>query len=80
MTQIQRPLGLTDHQLALVRRAAKAIPVVRRDDFLVAVARRLAPEPSDAAVEAAVNRQLDLVPVFSSTPSKEQTNDKAIRR
>ncbi len=69
-------LGLTDRQLELVHRAARALPIERRDAFLLALAKRLAPSPSDYAVAAAVIRELDIVPVFfSSAPSKEQTND-----
>ena len=57
-----QPLALTEHQLACVRRAAKTVPVERRDEFLRSVAKRLATEPSDGAVSQAINRTLDLTP------------------
>jgi hypothetical protein len=59
-----RLLSLTDRQLQLVKDAARAVPVNARDGFLQDVARRLADEPSDAAVAQAVNVTLDRVPVF----------------
>ena len=57
-----QPLGLSDHQLAMLRRAAKTLPANRRGEFLSSVAKRLAPEPSDYAVSHAINRTLDLTP------------------
>jgi hypothetical protein len=54
-----RPLSLTDRQMRLVQNAAKAVPVDRRDEFLQRLAKHLTPEPSDAAVVAALNAQLD---------------------
>lgn len=59
---IPQPLALTEKQLACVRRAARTLPVERRDAFLISVARLLAPEPSDGAVDHAINRVLDLTP------------------
>ena len=55
-------LALTDRQLRLITDAAKAVPVNRRDEFLQRLARHLTPEPSDAAVQSAVNAQLDALP------------------
>jgi hypothetical protein len=60
----QRPLSLSDHQLALLQSAARAVPVRSREQFLQGVTRHLAAEPTDAAVQAAVNAALDRVPVF----------------
>lgn len=62
--KMQRPLSLSDRQMQLVRNAARAVPVSQRDQFLQNVAARLVDAPSDAAVAAAVNAQLDRVPVF----------------
>jgi hypothetical protein len=59
-----RPLALTDRQLQLVKNAVRAVPVNARDGFLQDVARRLAAEPSDAAVMQAINVVFDRVPVF----------------
>ena len=53
------PLRLTNKQMGLVTSAAKAVPVDRRDEFLQRLARHLTPAPSDAAVLAALNAQLD---------------------
>jgi hypothetical protein len=63
---MKRPLALSDHQMSLVRRAAAAQPVNARDGFLQDVARRLADEPSDAAVSAAIDAELALnrLPTF----------------
>jgi hypothetical protein len=64
------PLSLSDRQLALVRNAARAVPVSARDLFLQNVARHLAGEPS--AVTEAINNVLDRVPVFlnDSAPTR----------
>jgi hypothetical protein len=56
---MRRALALTDHQLRLVRHAARSLPVARRDRFLRAVAAQLAGTPADSAVEQAVNVALD---------------------
>jgi hypothetical protein len=69
------PLSLTDHQLRAIKRAATRVPVKARDEFLQAVARQLAGEPSDAAVQAAIDVQLTLgrTPEFvcDTSPRKE---------
>ena len=54
-----KPLALTDKQMRLVQNAAQAVPVRRRDEFLQRLAAQLTSEPSDAAVQAALNAQLD---------------------
>lgn len=59
-----RLLSLTDRQLQLVKNAARAMPVNARDGFLQDVARRLAHEPSDAAVMQAINSVFDRIPIF----------------
>jgi hypothetical protein len=56
-----KPLSLSDRQLRLVQQAAKAVPVNRRDDFLQKLAAHLTSEPSDAAVQAALNAQMDRI-------------------
>jgi hypothetical protein len=56
---MRRALRFTDRQMALVRRAAGMLPVHRRDEFLRALADRLAGDPSDSAVIQAVNLGLD---------------------
>ena len=58
------PLALSDHQLDLIKQAARALPVSERDLFLQNVARHLAGEPSDGAIMQAINNVLDRVPVF----------------
>ena len=60
-TQMPKPLSLTDRQLRLVQTAARAVPVAQRDTFLRKVAAHLTSEPSDHAVQSAVNSQLDLI-------------------
>lgn len=62
MTIYSQPLGLSDFQIEFVKRAAKAVPVDKRDQFLLSVARHLAPLPSDSAVSEAVNRALNVMP------------------
>lgn len=59
-----RPLSLSDRQLWLVTKAAKAVPVSHRDHFLQQVAAHLASEPSDDAVQAALNAQLDRLSII----------------
>jgi hypothetical protein len=53
------PLALTDHQLALVRDAARALPVPSRDAFLQAVAAHLIAPPTDQTVSEAITAALD---------------------
>jgi len=75
---VMKPLALSDRQLQLVTSAAKAVPVRQRSDFLQAIANHLASEPTDAAVLAVVNSQLDLLPRFlcdSATTKKDQVNE-----
>jgi hypothetical protein len=59
--QMPKPLALTDRQLRLVQTAARAVPVAQRDTFLREVAAHLTSEPSDAAVQGAINAQLDRI-------------------
>jgi hypothetical protein len=59
-----RPLSLTDRKMQLLRGTASALPLDQRDGFLQNVASHLTGEPSDAAVQAAVNATLDRTPVF----------------
>jgi hypothetical protein len=54
-----KPLSLSDCQLRFLIEAAKAVPVHRREAFLQQVAAHLAAEPTDQAVQAALNAQLD---------------------
>jgi hypothetical protein len=63
-----RPIRLTDGQLRLLQRAAERVPVLRRDAFLQSIARRLGPEPSVPALEAAINLALGVAPEFSMEP------------
>ena len=51
----RRPLALTDVQLAQLKQAAAALPMLWRDAFLQAVARRLTgiPNPTNDDVAAA---------------------------
>jgi hypothetical protein len=65
-----RPLSLSDRQLHLLQSAAKGVPVARRELFLQSVARHLTAEPTDEAVIAALNAQLDRLPRFFSCDSK----------
>jgi hypothetical protein len=52
-------LALTDYQLYAIERAAAALPVADRGEFLQQVARQLCGQPSDLAVQAAINLVLD---------------------
>jgi hypothetical protein len=63
---VMPPLSLTDHQLALIKQAAKYVSIDRRDEFLRGVASHLGAEPSDATVQAAIDTQLAVnkLPVF----------------
>jgi hypothetical protein len=71
-----KPLSLSDRQMRLLQTAAKAVPLRQRSEFLEKVANHLGgPEVSDAAVQAALNAQLDRLPVFltdsAPAPSKQ---------
>jgi hypothetical protein len=72
-----RLLSLTDHQMSLVRRAASALPISERDEFLRGVAHRLGGEPTDDAISAAIDAQLALnrLPTFlcDSKPQEKTT-------
>jgi hypothetical protein len=59
-----KALSLSDRQLRLLQDAARAVPPRQREQFLQKVANHLAEEPSDSAVIAAINAQLDRLPVF----------------
>jgi len=52
-------LALTDGQLHAIERAAAALPLAARGEFLQHVARHLSGRPSDAAVQIAVNLAFD---------------------
>jgi hypothetical protein len=56
------PLAFSDRQLALLRRAAAALPPDRRTKFLSSVAARLTPEPGDYAVATAIIKVLGIMP------------------
>lgn len=66
MTSTNKPLGLTDRQLAAIKRAAKRLPGSERAEFLQAVAAHLGAEPTDSAVEIAIDAELALnrLPAF----------------
>lgn len=61
MAELVNPIGLTDRQLRLVYRAVKAVPPRKRGALLAGLFQNLAHEPSDAAVEAMLNVQLNLL-------------------
>jgi hypothetical protein len=65
---------LTDFQMRLVERAARGLGVEVRDNFLKTVADHLNGDPSDAAVNAAINIALDRLPLFlcDNTPAKQE--------
>jgi hypothetical protein len=68
-----RPLALTDRQMRLTQAAAAGIPVARRDEFLQRLAAHLTAEPTDMAVQAAVNVQLDVLPLYDSKGVNNET-------
>ena len=59
-------LALSDRQLKLVQQHAASLSVQQRDTFLRQIADQLRGEPSDMAVEAAVNAALDRVMLIST--------------
>jgi hypothetical protein len=63
---VMPPLSLTDAQLTMIKSAAKSVAIDRRDEFLRNVASHLGVEPSDQAVQAAIDAQLAVgrLPVF----------------
>jgi hypothetical protein len=70
---MKRPLSITDNQLRLIRNAAASLPVDARDNFLQTVAAHLADQPSDHAVQAAVQAALGRVPVFMCDAKTKET-------
>ena len=59
-------VSLSDRQLKLVQQHAASLQVQHRDIFLRQIADHLCGEPSDTAVEAAVNAALDRVFSFAN--------------
>lgn len=56
------PLSLPKRQLRFVEAFIKSIPASHRPGFLISVARHLVgPDPSDSAVFAALNVELDRI-------------------
>ncbi len=60
----ERPLSLTDHQLQLVKDAARALAPHHREDFPRRVTAHLSGEPSDAEVSRAITAALDRTPIY----------------
>ena len=59
----EHALALTDKQLNLLRTAARAVPVEKREAFLTDVSQHLrGPEVSDHAVAAAINAMMNRIP------------------
>jgi hypothetical protein len=52
-------LALTNTQVYAIERAAAALPHAARSDFLMQVSAQLSGQPSDAAVQVAINVVLD---------------------
>jgi hypothetical protein len=61
-----RPLSLSDDQLDMIRLAAETLPPLGRTEFLERVASHLGAEPTDHAVQCAIDAQLAVgrLPVF----------------
>ena len=59
-------LSLSDRQLRIVQQHAASLPVQLRDAYLRQIADQLTGQPSDLAVEAAVNAALDRVHAFNN--------------
>jgi hypothetical protein len=60
--QMKPPLSLSDKQLSMLRMASKSIPVDRREMFLEDLAKQLTGEPTDQALMASINAQMDRLP------------------
>ena len=61
--ETMNPLSLSDSQMRMVKHAAGALRPSERDAFLQSVARYLADQPADAAVQAAINAVLSRQPI-----------------
>ncbi len=70
-----RALSLTDQQLAQLQQAARTLLPSQRAQFLAGVARRLGEEPSNDALQTAIDQQLAVnrLPVYlcDSKPTNE---------
>jgi len=64
---LKRPLALSDKQMTLLRRFAATLPAERRHGFIHDVCGYLSGEPSDLAVQCAVDAVLDRV-ASTTTP------------
>jgi hypothetical protein len=66
----ERPLALTDSQMALLKRHAAALPEGKRDAFVREVMRRLGEgPPATPALEAAINLVHGVAPQFEEEMS-----------
>jgi len=71
---MRRALALSDDQMRRVERAARGLKVEARDGFLKTVADHLNGNPSDAAVNSAINIALDrLALFFCAAATKKET-------
>ena len=57
---MNRPLSLSDHQLAEVKRATHSLPPAKRTHFLEELAKRLGAEPTNQALHEAISLVLQL--------------------
>ena len=64
---MRRALALSDAGLKLIERAARSLPVDRRDEFLRDVADRLGEAPTMLAIEAAIGAFFERMPVKEVT-------------
>lgn len=55
-----KPLALTPHQFGAIHAAASSLPPSSRENFIVAVKRRLGHQPSDIAVQIAIDAELSI--------------------
>jgi len=71
---MSRALALSDDQMRRVERAARGLAVEARDNFLRTVADHLNGNPSDAAVNSAINIAFDRLALFfcATTAAKKE--------
>jgi hypothetical protein len=55
-----KPPALTPHQFGAIHAAAQSLPPSQREDFIMAVKRRLGHAPSDIAVQIANDSELSI--------------------
>ena len=77
---MRRAVAFTDDQMRLVERAARGLAIEARDNFLRTVSDHLNGNPTNDAVNAAINITFDRLALFlcDSTPKKGKAHEPTV--